>query len=465
MRISNRSALRHFISFKLRLLLSLSLVIGASTGLAYSQPAPKLPSAEKIIEGYLKAIGGKKKARSIQDSTYEYGIKFQDGGSSTARILSKSPGSYRSEINLEKGQIISSANQRSAWVLQIESGLRTLTGQEAGAAKLHAILDAAHLIDYKKSNVMARVIGLDNSFGEPAYALEFSSRAGARLKYFFNTTSRLLIGLQDDTRQLTIGFADYRPKGLILEPHTIRIKHAQTVEVVLALERAVYNSGVGADAFDPPRSAEAFDVRELLREVSRNQDAVEKRVSEYSFLRKQTDRELDSKGVLKKETVKVFEVFPLPNRRPVFKLVSENGVTLAGDRAAKEEKRVLEEFMKAERDKEKDAEKAEERKVQREREKAKQKEQDEDDCLRFPGPPRLQTTDAPGEFDCEAGWRRLDRSSGQAGHSPRGAAGGRLQDRRRLAGVAAAGRGPGLGTDAFEGRNLDASVCPTESLN
>ena len=362
----------------MRSLLWPGILVAASFAVAFSQPAQKLPSADKIVEGHLKAIGGKKKITAIQDAAYEYSLLIADAPAGAAKIQIKAPGAYKSELNLEKGQVVSAANQRSAWVLQIESGLRTLTGPDAGAAKLQAILDAAHLVDYKKSNIMARVVAVDNSFTDPAYAVEFSSRSGARLKYFFSTTSKLLIGMRDDARKLTFTFADYRPEGQIQEPHNVVIKHDQTGAVVLKLQRAVYNSGIAHAAFDPPRSAEALDVIALLREVSGNQEAIEKRFSEYSFLRKQTDREIDGKGVVKKETVRVFEVFPLPNRRPVLKLISENGVNLAGERAEKEDKRVQDEFLKAEREKEKDAQKAEERKAQREREKAKQKEQDED---------------------------------------------------------------------------------------
>ena len=84
---------------------------------------------------------------------------------------------------------------------------------------------------------------------------------------------------------------------------------------------------------------------------------------------------------MKKETVKVFEVFPLPNRGAIQKLISENGVPLSGDRAVKEDKRVEEEFLKAERDKEKDAQKAAEQRAERERQRAAKNQQDEDEDL------------------------------------------------------------------------------------
>ena len=66
-------------------------------------------------------------------------------------------------------------------------------------------------------------------------------------------------------------------------------------ELTFKLERVSYNSGLADTLFDPPRAAEALDVTTLLREVSKNQDAVEKRVTEYSFLRKRLNAKSTAK--------------------------------------------------------------------------------------------------------------------------------------------------------------------------
>jgi hypothetical protein len=346
---------------------------------ALAQQTKKLPAAEKIVDNYLKAIGGKKHASSIRDATYDWTIQIKDQPTGVARIQIKAPASQRSELTIGNGQTISAANPRSAWVRGLDGELRTLTGPEAANAKLQAALDVAHLIDYKKANVLARVVSLDNSAAGPAYTVEFSSRGGARLRYLFSTTTRLLVGIQDDARKTVTWFEDYRAEGNILEPHVFRSNPLGNDELTFKLQHVSYNSGLAASLFDPPRSVETLDVTTLLREVSRNQDAVEKRFAEYSFLRKETEREIDGKGVVKKETVRVSEVFPIINRRPIMKLISENGVPLSGDRAAKEDKRVQEEFTKAEREKDKDAQKATERRAAREREKAAQSKKDEDE--------------------------------------------------------------------------------------
>jgi len=141
-------------------------------------------------------------------------------------------------------------------------------------------------------------------------------------------------------------------------------------ELTFLLQSVKYDTGIDDRVFDPPAANENLDVAALWREVIANQDELDNRVAEYAFRQTETDREINDKGVLKKETIKVYEVYPLPNREAVQKLISENGVPLSQDRAAKEDKRVQEEFTKAERDKEKDEKKAAERRAERAKKKA-----------------------------------------------------------------------------------------------
>lgn len=343
----------------------------------------KLPSGEKIVDNYLKAIGGKKQVSSIRDATYEWTIQLQDQPMGLAKMQFKAPAAQRSEMTFGNGQIISAANPRSAWVRGIDGQLRTMTGAEAANTKLQAALDAAHFFDYKKANILARVVSVDISPTGPAYVVEFSSRGGARLRYLFSVSSRLLLAIHDEVRKTSVQFEDYRAEGNILEAHTLRMSQGGTGELIFKLQRVTYNAGIDSNLFDPPRAAESVDVVTLLHQVSANQNELEQRFTEYSFIEKRTEREIDSQGLIKKETVKVYEVFPVLNRRPIMKLVGENGVTLPADRAAREDKRVQEEFLKAEHDKDKDAQKAKDQRAQRDRKKAQQSEDDDVEISQF----------------------------------------------------------------------------------
>ena len=365
------------LTFCVRYLFLTSLLLCSATISVAQKTTKKLPSAEKIVDKYLKAVGGKKAIAGLQDTTYEWIIQLNDQSIGTARTKRKAPSFERTEMLFGNGSIISGTNATSSWELGLDNQLHTLTGAEGAAAKLRARLDASRLIDYKKSNVLARAVSFGDAASEPAYIVEFSTRGGAKIQYYFSVKTSLITKVIEEARKSQTRFEDYRPERGILEPHRTLVKTGNG-ELTLVLQSVKYDVGLEERLFDAPRAAEGLDVGALLREVGKNQDEVEKRVTEYAFTQKETDREISSKGELKKETVKVYEVFPIPNREPVEKLISENGVLLSGERAAREEKRVQEEFQKAERDKEKDEKDAARRRAEQQK-KNKEAGRDADD--------------------------------------------------------------------------------------
>lgn len=358
-----------FSSPKLMFGLLLLLAVTAQASLAQNTAAlpKKLPSAEKIVANYLKAIGGKKAASARKDATYEWTVLLNDQPIGTARTQRKAPASERWELTFGNGQIVSGTNARSAWEVGLDNRLRTLTGLESAAAKLRASLDSSRLVNFKKTNVLARVVSLGDVTTEPAYIVEFSTRSGARFQYYFSVKTGLITKITGDVKKTRIVFEDYRSAQGILEPHRVRMNVDGSGELTLLLQTVKYDTGVDDRVFDPPGASENLDVAALLREVGRNQDEIEKRVSEYAFRQTETDRQINSKGELKKQTVKVYEIYPLPNREPVQKLISENGVPLSPERAAKEDRRVQEDFLKAEREKEEDEKKVARRRAEREK--------------------------------------------------------------------------------------------------
>jgi outer membrane lipoprotein-sorting protein len=353
--------------------LALAASAHAQASGAKSVPA-KLPAPDRVVADYLRAVGGKKRLQAIQDATCEWGVDGQQDA--RARTSLKAPASSRTDVILSNGETNDAANARTAWARTPDGTLSTLTDREAHAARLRAALDASHLVDYKKQDVLARTASVEQAGGEPAYVVEFSRRNGARLRYYFGTSSKLLLQISDDARSQTTRFSDYRPaQSGALEPHRVETTARDGSTVRLTLREARYNTGLTDNLFEPPSDA-ALNVVELMREVGRNQKEDDERVSQYTYTRKQTEREINDKGEVKKETIKVYEVYPVANAGEVEKLVSENGAPLAPERAAKEEKRVAEEIEKLEREREK-------RKEKKERERAEAakrgRAQDEDD--------------------------------------------------------------------------------------
>ena len=350
-----------------KILLLLLLLMGLPA--AAQAQSSKLPAPDKIVGEYLKALGGKGSLNALRDVTYEWAVAREGREAGTARTRMRSTGALRTDFLLMDGERDAAANARTAWQRVGDGHLSTLTDREAFAARLQAMLEAAYFADYKKQKVLARTVGREEVAGTAAYAVEFATRAGARLRYWFDAQTKLLLQSSDEARKTRVRYSDWRARAgspLKLEPHRLEIEREGEPALTLTLTGASYNTGLAESLFEPPADA-TLDIPALLRDLSKNQEETDKRINDYTFTRKVTERELDDKGVLKKEKVTVFEVYPFVGYGWVHKLVSENGVALSPEREAKELKRVAEELEKAERE-------APKRLDKRERERARERE-------------------------------------------------------------------------------------------
>ncbi|MDT4898006.1 MAG: hypothetical protein QOH25_3083 [Acidobacteriota bacterium] len=338
----------------------------------------KLPSAEKIVGDYLKATGGKKRHAGIKDATYEWTMQLKDQLMGVARNQTKSPASTRMDMTFGNGEINSAVSARSAWTRGLDGNLRTLTDADAGAAKLQSALDASRLVDYKKLNVLARTVAFDETLPEPTYVVEFSTKEGARLRYWFSTTSKLLLKTVDVARGTTTHFSDYRAENGALEPHRMEMTTNGKDAMTFLLKSVRYNAGLSDTLFDPP-SVETPDIAKLLREVEENQKKIDERVSNYAFTEKRTEREINDQGEVKKEKVTVSEIYPLPGGGAISKLISENGEPLSAERAAKQDKKIAEDVAKYELERQKREQKKKEEAEKNKGQAAGKKDEDKDD--------------------------------------------------------------------------------------
>ena len=125
------------------------------------------------------------------------------------------------------------------------------------------------------------------------------------------------------------------------------------------LQSARYNTGLNETLFDPP-AAETPDIAKLLREVEANQEKLDEQVANYAFTEERTERKINDKGEVKEEKVTVYEIYPLPGGGAFYKVISENGVPISAERAAKQDKKIAEEVTKYEAEREKKEQKKKE---------------------------------------------------------------------------------------------------------
>ncbi|HZI20221.1 MAG TPA: hypothetical protein VEY09_16685 [Pyrinomonadaceae bacterium] len=348
-------ALRPGLALRLGLGLAflLCLIPAASASAAgQAQTAARLPAPEKIVASYVKALGGRKRVAAARQSTSEWDVTREGSAAGTARLRLKSPSSLRLDLLFADGESGEAANASTAWARERDGGLRTLTDAESLAARLQALLEASRFADFKKQKVLARTVAAEAVGGEQAYAVEFSNRAGARLRYWFGAQTGLMLQMSDEARGLRVRFGDWRARAgsaLAAEPHRLELLRGSGPPLVLTLRESRHDVALADAAFDPPADA-ALDVPALLRELSSNQREVDRRIDDYTFTRKVTAREVNERGEVKKEKVAVYEVYPVTGVGWVHKLVEENGRPLSAERAAEESKRAAEALEKAARE-------------------------------------------------------------------------------------------------------------------
>lgn len=341
----------------------LTVFFSAHAPAAAQQKPQKLPSPEKIVGDYYKAVGGKKRLAAVRDATYELAVDGGPGGESRVRMLTKAPSSSRSELKNDGAEVVAASNGRTAWQRGAGGVVETLTGEAGNTAKLQAILGGARLLDYKQKGVLARTAGAERVGAEMAYVVEFSRKEGGRVRFWFGASSKLLLKSSDGLGGEYF-YEDYRPVEGLLEAHRAVHRAEGRPAQTYRLLSARYNTGLSDALFEPPADA-ALDVPALLRELARNQTEVDQRVNDYTFTRKVVERKVNDRGEVTKETTRVYEVYPVVNYGWVMKLVSEDGAPLPPERAAKEERRVAEELVKAEREAPRNAQRREKRRAER----------------------------------------------------------------------------------------------------
>jgi hypothetical protein len=103
------------------------------------------------------------------------------------------------------------------------------------------------------------------------------------------------------------------------------------------------------------QSAEGSEVTALLLEVARNESAMTGRRLEYTWTLKVTEREPGKGGDVKKQSVNVYEVYPVRGQF-ARKLLSRDGIPVSQERADRELKQTAERLEKAAREEQKRAE-------------------------------------------------------------------------------------------------------------
>jgi hypothetical protein len=115
----------------------------------------------------------------------------------------------------------------------------------------------------------------------------------------------------------------------------------------------LFSSITGAQTGDDPGA------RSLVDEAQSKQKEFSSKLLGYTYTLRRSEQELNERGEVKKEKVKVYQVFPLSHGAPVTVLLSEDGRGLSPSQLAKERARADREWRKRKKESEKGADQTE----------------------------------------------------------------------------------------------------------
>lgn len=200
---------------------------------AAASNAAALPSANQILDTYVKALGGreawKKLTSRVSTGTIEVPAMSLSG---TIEMREKAPDQLIATINFNGAKFRQGFDGTVAWADDPQNGLREETGAELSETKRDA--DFYHPMDLRQLYSKFTVTGIEKINDHDAYAVEAASEDGTIDKMYFDVTTGLLLRvvgqhhMPEGVSAFTEDLDDYREVDGIKLPFTVHQSNAES---------------------------------------------------------------------------------------------------------------------------------------------------------------------------------------------------------------------------------------------
>lgn len=303
--------------------------------------------ANKIIDQYLKAVGGSKAVRHVQTLALDGSVGVSgDAAPGTYTFKVKEPNRVYMELHAGGKTLIESYNGKSAWREGADGQLSTLLGQEALEMEAAAQYYNARFESLAKRKVGAAYKGQAQVRGHNAYQLELTYPTGVVWDVFFDSQSHLILeekaNIAGTPRE--IYYDDYRAVNGVRVPYKIELHRGEETYQV-AVTRAAVNETIGERTFDFPIKSQVKlpDLKKLFEQVDANQKEIDKIKENYAGMREEEETEYDKSGKVTKHERKEYSFFYLDGDE-VSTLTKKDGKPLSEDEQKKENEKTQKEI-------------------------------------------------------------------------------------------------------------------------
>lgn len=198
-----------------------------------SSKASALPTADQILDRYVKAIGGreawKKLTSRVSSGTIDVPAMNLSG---TIEIREKAPNQIVATITFNSATFSQGYDGAVGWTNDTQNGLREQAGDELNETKRDA--DFYHPLDLRELYSKFTVTGTEKIESHDTYAVEAQSPGGVTDKMYFDIQSGLVVRIigqhhmPEGVTAFTEDLGDYREVDGIKLPFTVHQSSADS---------------------------------------------------------------------------------------------------------------------------------------------------------------------------------------------------------------------------------------------
>lgn len=236
--------MRNYRFFVLSFVALATAIVVSST---YTLAESKLPSADKILDRYVEALGGVKAFDKIHSSLAKASLEIPAMGVKiNVTVYAARPDKFYSIAESPMiGKIERGTDGKIFWEKSTMGGSRILEGEELEEALKDARFEG--LVYWRTTYDSVAVSGIDTVAGNPAYEVVLKARNSRPRRYFFDSSSGLLVKTVS-TAKTQMGdidvvsyISDYRKVGNVLQSHRTKmsIMGQERIVTVSSIEQNV----------------------------------------------------------------------------------------------------------------------------------------------------------------------------------------------------------------------------------
>jgi hypothetical protein len=335
--------------------------------------------ASKIIDQYIKAVGGGKTLSHLQTFALDGNVaSVGDAQPGTFTFMVKQPNRYYSELRSQGKTFIESYNGKSSWHNTDSGEISTLLGLPALEMEAAAQYYNARLQALSKRKIGAAYKGKVPVRGLDAYQVELTYPTGIQWEVFFDPQSHLIVKEMGSIAGISreIYYDDYRVANGLKVPYKIEVHRGSDVYEV-TLTRANVNETIGERVFDFPKKSQVQlpDLKKLFEEIDANQKQIDKIKENYAGTQVEEETQYDKSGKVTKKESNESTFFYL-NGDEITTLVKKDGKPLPDEEEKKENEKTRKRIEQGQKKEKKEEQK--EAKQEKAKEEGKESKNNED---------------------------------------------------------------------------------------